>query len=106
MAALLSGSGLLIVPSQAQVASQRSLSVASSASAAATDTTKANVNVVDNHIAVSDAPANSRLEIYNIVGLKVKEIEIRYPSEEYVVSLPKGYYIVRIGEIVRKIVIR
>lgn len=64
------------------------------------------VNVADNHITISDAPANSKLEIYNIVGIKVKEIKIKYPSEEYVVSLPKGYYIIRIGETVRKIVIR
>ncbi|MDR1675538.1 MAG: T9SS type A sorting domain-containing protein [Tannerella sp.] len=70
------------------------------------DTLKVKVSVIDNRIIVTDAPAKSRLEIYNIVGIRVKEIEIKHPSEEYVVSLPKGYYIVRIEETVRKIVIR
>ncbi|MDR1454770.1 MAG: T9SS type A sorting domain-containing protein [Tannerella sp.] len=70
------------------------------------DTLKVKVNVTGNRIIVTDAPAKSRLQIYNIVGIRVKEIEIRHPSEEYIVSLPKGYYIVRIEETVRKIVIR
>ncbi|MDR2041303.1 MAG: T9SS type A sorting domain-containing protein [Tannerella sp.] len=70
------------------------------------DTLKVKVNVIDNRIIVTDAPAKSRLQIYNIVGIRVREIEIQHPSEEYAVSLPKGYYIVRIEETVRKIVIR
>ena len=64
------------------------------------------VSAVDNLIKVSNVPAKSVLEIYNIVGSKVKEIEIKQPSGEYTVSLPKGYYIIRIEGIVRKIVIR
>jgi hypothetical protein len=70
------------------------------------DTLKIKVEVVDNRVIVSDAPAGSKLEIYNIVGLKVKEIKIKHSSEEYTVSLPKGYYILRIRETVRKIVVR
>ena len=65
------------------------------------------VTYIDAHIRVENAPAKSRLEIYNIVGSKVKEIIIAQPSGEYPVSLPKGYYIVRIdGGVVRKIVVR
>ena len=64
------------------------------------------VHVLDNRIIVADAPAHSRLEIYNIVGVKVKEMEIEHPSEEYVISLPRVYYILRIEKTVRKIVIR
>jgi hypothetical protein len=64
------------------------------------------VAVVDNMIKITNAPINSKLEIYNIIGSKVKEIEMKQPSGEYDVSLPKGYYIVRIEGIVRKIVIR
>ena len=64
------------------------------------------VSAVDSQIIVSNAPAKSKLEIYNIVGSKVKEIEMKQPSGEYPVSLPKGYYIVRIEGVVRKIVIR
>jgi len=64
------------------------------------------VNVVDNRIIVSNAPVKSKLEIYNIVGSKVKEIEMKQSSGEYPVTLPKGYYIVRIEGAARKIVIR
>ena len=64
------------------------------------------VSAVDNRIIVSNAPVKSKMEIYNIVGSKVEEIEMKQPSGEYPVTLPKGYYIVRIEGIVRKIVIR
>jgi len=64
------------------------------------------VSAIDNRIIVSNAPIKSKLEIYNIVGSKVKEFEMKQPSGEYPVTLPKGYYIVRIEGIVRKIVIR
>ncbi|MDR3268614.1 MAG: T9SS type A sorting domain-containing protein [Tannerella sp.] len=103
---LLGSPWLFVLPAQAREASQALPPVSVHAPSATGDTLKASVNVADNHIIVSDAPAKSRLEIYNIVGVKVKEIEIKSPSEEYIVSLPRGYYIVRIGEIIRKIVIR
>ena len=64
------------------------------------------VNVVDNRIIISNAPVKSKLEIYNIVGSKVKEIEMKQSSGEFPVTLPKGYYIVRIEGAARKIVIR
>ena len=64
------------------------------------------VTAQDNRIIVSNAPPKSKLEVYNIVGSKVKEIEMKQPSGEYLVSLPQGYYIVRIANIVRKIGIR
>lgn len=38
--------------------------------------------------------------------LRVKEIPMKQPSGEYTVDLAKGYYIVRIGDTVRKVSIR
>ena len=64
------------------------------------------VSVVDNRIIVSNAPEKGKIEIYNIVGSKMKEIEMKQPSGQYPVTLPKGYYIVRIEGIVRRILIR
>ena len=65
------------------------------------------ITYIDGSIKVENAPEKSRLEIYNIVGSKVKEIEMIQSSGEYPVSLPKGYYIVRIDSgVVRKIVVR
>lgn len=100
---MLGGVALFAFPAQAEVATP---SLAVFAPRPPEDTSHVKVNVIDNRIIVTDAPAKSRLEIYNIVGIRVKELEIKHPSEEYAVSLPKGYYIVRIEETVRKIVIR
>lgn len=64
------------------------------------------ISVFENRIRVENAPVGSMLEIYSVVGIKVKELEVKQPSGEYVVDIAKGYYIVRIGETVRKIAIR
>ena len=65
------------------------------------------ITYADTCIKVENAPAKSTLEIYNIVGSKVKVITLTQSSGEYPVSLPKGYYIVRVDNgIVRKIVVR
>lgn len=64
------------------------------------------ISAYDNKIVVKNVPTGSKLEIYSVVGIRVKEIEIKQPSGEYTVDLAKGYYIARIGETVRKIAIR
>ena len=64
------------------------------------------ISAYENHIKVENAPVGSMLEIYSVVGIKVKEIEMKQPSGEYVVNIAKGYYIIRIGETVRKVAIR
>ena len=64
------------------------------------------ISFVDNRIKINNATVGSKLEIYSVVGLKVLEVEIKYTSGEYPVNLSKGYYIVRVEETVRKIVVR
>ena len=64
------------------------------------------ISFVDNRIKVKNATIGSKLEIYSVVGLKVMEVEIKHTSSEYPVNLSKGYYIVRVEETVRKIVVR
>lgn len=64
------------------------------------------VSAYDNRIVVSNAPIGSTLEIYSVVGIKVKEIEMKQSSGEYAVNLAKGYYIVRLDDTVRKITIK
>ena len=64
------------------------------------------ISFVDNRLKINNATVGSRLEVYSVVGVKVLEVEIKYSSGEYTVNLAKGYYIVRLGETVRKIVIR
>lgn len=62
--------------------------------------------VYDNTVKVANAPVGSYLEIYSVVGIKVKEIEMKQPSGEYYINLAKGYYIIRIADTVRKIALR
>lgn len=64
------------------------------------------ITAFENRIQVSNAPVGSKLEIYSVVGIKVKEIDMKQPSGEYIVNIAKGYYIIRIGDTVRKIAIR
>jgi phosphohistidine swiveling domain-containing protein len=64
------------------------------------------ISAYENRITVNNATVGSTLEIYSIVGIKVKEIKIKYPTGEYTVDIAKGYYIVRIGETVQKVAIR
>lgn len=60
----------------------------------------------ENRIMVSNAPVGSKLEIYSVVGIKVKEIEIKQSTAEYTLNIAKGYYIIRIADTVRKVAIR
>jgi hypothetical protein len=66
----------------------------------------AEVVAIDNRIKVTNAPIGSTLEIYSVVGIKIVEIEMKQSSGEYTVNIAKGYYIIRIGETVRKVAIR
>ena len=63
------------------------------------------ITAYENRIKVENAPVGSILEIYSVVG-KVKEIEVKQSTAEYVVDIAKGYYIIRIGDTVRKVAIR
>lgn len=59
-----------------------------------------------NRIKIANAPVDSIVEIYSVVGIKVEEIKIKQPTAEYTLRIAKGYYIVRINDTVRKIAIR
>ncbi|MDH6303364.1 flagellar basal body-associated protein FliL [Parabacteroides sp. PF5-5] len=95
---LLSGSGLFAVHAQ-----QTNTSAAVKQQP---EVPPVEVYAIDNRIKVSNAPVGSKLEIYSVVGIKVVEIELKQPSGEYTVNIAKGYYIIRIGDTVRKVAIR
>lgn len=59
-----------------------------------------------NRLIVKNLPEDGVLEIYSIVGVKVYSREIKAGTNEYPVNLPKGYYIIRIGKIAKKIALR
>ena len=64
------------------------------------------INYYENTRMVTNAPIGSKLEIYSVVGIKVKEIEIKQSTAEYTLNIAKGYYIIRIADTVRKVAIR
>ncbi len=55
---------------------------------------------------VTNAPANSIVQIFSLVGTKVAEKRVVYNRQEFALDLPVGYYIVRIGDQTQKITIR
>ena len=57
----------------------------------------------ENRVRVQNAEPGSQMEVYNIVGVKLTTIRIDSTVQ---VNLPKGYYIFKIGNVVRKVVIK
>jgi len=70
----------------------------------AESTTK--IKLVENRIVIENLPKNDLLEIYNIMGVKVFSRRIEAGTNEYTLSLTKGYYIIKIGKITKKIAVR
>lgn len=64
------------------------------------------ISVIDNTMRIEKAPLNAVAEIYNILGVKVLSINIESSDQTIHLNLPKGYYILKLETIVRKIVIK
>lgn len=45
-------------------------------------------------------------EIYNITGVKVASYKVDSPEKTVTLNLEKGYYIVKVGKVARRILIR
>ena len=59
-----------------------------------------------NKTMLKNAPVNATMEIYNIVGAKVKSYKITDSNQIFLVKLSEGYYLVKIEDVVRKIAIK
>lgn len=62
--------------------------------------------VVENRLVIENLPQDAVLDVYSIVGMKVFSQKVKAGTNEYVLNLPKGYYIVKVGTIVKKIALR
>ncbi len=74
-----------------------------------TDSETSSIEVVlvdSNRLSVRNAPVGKKLQVFSIVGNKVKEIEIKSPSGEYTLNLPRSIYIVKLDTFVGKYVIK
>lgn len=61
------------------------------------------IKLADNMLTLENLKSDGVLEIYNIMGAKVYSRRIRAGTSTHVLSLPKGYYILKIGKFTRKI---
>ncbi len=64
------------------------------------------ITVSANRVSIQNAIVGQKLEVFSVVGLKVDESIIKSSTAEYVLNVPKGYYILKIGDTVKKVAIK
>lgn len=67
---------------------------------------KTKIKLTENRLIIENLPEDEVLEIYNIMGMKVYNRRVKAGTNQYILSLPKGYYIIKIGKLTRKIAIK
>lgn len=62
---------------------------------------------ISDNILIVDNPNNETIvEIFSIVGVNVFREKAKTGINEYILNLPKGYYIIRVGNTAKKIALR
>ncbi len=64
------------------------------------------IKVASNRLIINNLPKDDVLEIYNIMGVKVLTRRVKAGTNEYPINLSKGYYIIKIGKLTKKIAIK
>ena len=59
-----------------------------------------------NRLLVQNVKPGDMLQVYSIVGVKVLEIKLDASGKEITLNIPKGYYVVKVSNIVRKIAVK
>lgn len=62
--------------------------------------------ISENRIKIDNPNKETVLEIFSIVGVKVFTEKVRTGTSEFSHNLPKGYYIIRVGNTAKKIALR
>ena len=68
--------------------------------------TSVTLTVIGNTVRVLNATPGSVLEVYNVLGVKVASIKIDSVDKVITLNLPKGWYILKIENIARKVAIK
>jgi len=68
--------------------------------------TSVTLTVIGNNVRVQNAALGSVLEVYNVLGMKVTSIKIDSVDKVITLNLPKGWYILKIENIARKVAIK
>ena len=64
------------------------------------------ITVSGTTIRVQNATPGSTMEVYDILGVKITSVRIDPADKTVTLNLPKGYYIFKVGDTVRKVVIK
>lgn len=64
------------------------------------------LTVKENRVRVQNARPGDLLEVYSIVGVKVASVRIESADDTIELNLSKGFYILKVGSVARKVVIR
>lgn len=67
---------------------------------------KTKIKITGNQLIIEDLSQDGVLDIYNIMGAKVFNRRVKTGTNQYTLSLPRGYYIIKIGKITQKIAIK
>lgn len=62
--------------------------------------------IIGNDVRVQNASIGSVLEVYNILGVKLYSVRIDSTDKTITLNLPKGCYVLKIEQTVRKVVIK
>ena len=75
--------------------------------ATAESTDSPSISISDtNRLTIQNAKQGDILQLFSIVGVKVFETKMDSPSKELTLNVPKGYYIVKVSNTVRKIAVK
>lgn len=67
---------------------------------------QASVNVADNCLYLSGIPAGTKVVVMNMLGVSVLSFETTSDSEKFPLSLKKGFYVVKVENLVQRFVIK
>ncbi len=71
-----------------------------------TATSSVVVTFSDGKLTVENAPQSAVIEIYSMLGVSVFKATMKEPRQSFIIDLKKGYYIVRIDNLTKKISIK
>lgn len=64
------------------------------------------LSVNGNEVSIKNLIVGDCVEVYDVLGVKISTVRIDTPSRLVKIKLPKGYYIFKIRNMVRKVVVR
>lgn len=68
--------------------------------------TSVTLTVTGSNVRVQNATPGALLEVYNVLGLKVTSIKIDSTDKTITLNIPKGWYILKIENVARKVAIK